>query len=69
MTQITISDPSEVQTGYWTIEVIEGGDLEAEIHLSPDLLPDIDDTAELRCFVEDYAELLRRFEDAGGIHL
>jgi len=65
MTQITISDPTEVQTGYWTVEVIEDGEYVAEVHLSPDLLPDIDDTAELRAFVEDYAEVLRKFEDAG----
>ncbi|WP_435062411.1 hypothetical protein [Halobaculum sp. EA56] len=67
MTEITIKDPSEGVTysGYWSIEIVEEGDVVAETHLSPDMLPDIDDTTDLRRFVEEYADVLRKFEDAG----
>lgn len=71
MTQITITDPSEGDTysGYWSIEIVENGEMVADTHLSPDLFPDIDDTSELRYFVEDYAQLLRGFEEAERVNL
>ncbi|MFC6785077.1 hypothetical protein ACFQFH_20040 [Halobaculum halobium] len=56
MTQITISDPTEVQAGYWSAEIVEDGDLIAEAHLSPDTLPDFDDPREFREFLEAMAE-------------
>ena len=66
MTQITISDPSEGDTysGYWSIEIVEDAEVVVDCHLSPDVLPDIDNTAELRAFAEEYTEILRGFEEA-----
>jgi len=53
MTEITIRDPAEpANAGYWSIEVVEQGDLLADMNISPDLLPDFDDPEDIREFGE-----------------
>ncbi len=64
MTKVTYSDPSEGTTysGYHSIEIVEDGHVEADIHLAPTLVPDLDSPTDLKEFGEQLALFGERLE-------
>jgi hypothetical protein len=69
MSKITISDPSEGTTysGYYSIEVIEHGDVVAEAHIAPSQLPSVDGPEELAELGEVIQQTALQLEEIEGV--
>lgn len=61
MTEITLNTPDEgsTMTGYYTLKIAEYGDIVAEMHFSPEMVPELEDPSDLR----ELGEALERVAD------